>query len=128
LTRNVHKTIERLLGSLETLAREESIHLENDAWAELTLVQDRASLLIAHLATLMEDTGARTNLPAELYRRAQALGLGQGQRIDRLQTRMVAIREELSVLNSAHSRVRRILPAYRGPRDPHDLARFSQSG
>jgi len=124
----VHKTIERLLGSLETLAGEESILLENDAWTELTLVQDRESTLIAHLAALMEDTCIRTDLPAELYRRAQSLGLGQEQRIHRLQNRLAAIREELSALNSTQSRARRILPAYRGPRDGHDLAKFSESG
>lgn len=124
----MHKTIERLLGSLETLAGEESILLESDAWTELTLVQDRAANLIAHVASLMEDTRIRKDLPAELVRRAESLGRGQEQRIHRLQTRLAALQGELTVLNSTQSSARRILPAYRGPRDGHDFAQFSESG
>jgi len=124
----VHQTIERLLISLETLAGEESILLESDAWTELNLVQDRASSLISHLAALMEDARNRSEIPVDLYRRAHSIGIGQQQRIRRLQTRMVEIKAELSVLNSSHSRARRILPAYREPRDGHDLAQFSESG
>jgi len=107
------QTVTRLIGSLETLANQETMLLADEAWSELASVQERASILVDKLSSLMANYTVRQSLPPDIFARARAIAQAQGIKIARLDESMTEIEEELQLLIASQQRVRSMRPIYR---------------
>lgn len=106
------QTINRLLGALETLTREEHLLLDHGFFPEAIAVQKREEPLVARIAELLFQPGVSAALDSALQQRAQHLIAAQRAQAAGLTAHLDAARHQLGQLRAAQTRAQKLRPSY----------------
>ncbi|MGC4072498.1 MAG: hypothetical protein QM760_08275 [Nibricoccus sp.] len=106
------QTINRLLGSLETLTSEEHLLLNHGFFAEAVAVQAREQPLVARIVELLFEPGVAAGLDDAIQLRAQRLINAQREQAGRLDAAIEEARSQLAQLRMVQSRAQKLRPSY----------------
>jgi hypothetical protein len=119
---STQQTINRLLGALETLTREEHLLLDHGQFNEAIEVQSREQPLVARIIELLVQPGVASGLETNVQQRAQRLLNAQREQSQRLELSINEVRDHLDQLRAAQNRAQKLRPSYGSPADAPALS------